>query len=80
MDANVSIESSDIHMFMTSTHNIWKIPEPSHRERQRAKNIGCYVMIKVNEAIGDKDSFAIVPNSSFMTNSTTMSSANYVDS
>ena len=37
-------------------------------------------MIKVNEAIGDKDSFAIVPNSSLMTNSTTITSANYVDS
>jgi len=37
-------------------------------------------MIKVIAALGDKDSFAIVPNSSFMTNSTIVSSANYIDS
>ena len=80
IEANASIASSDIHMFMEATHHIWKWPVPSHRERQKTSNSGCCVMVKVNAAIGDKDSFAIVPNSSFMTNSTTVSSANYVDS
>jgi hypothetical protein len=37
-------------------------------------------MVKVVEALGDRDSFARLPNTSFMTNSTNLSSANYVDS
>jgi len=81
IDANASIASSDLHMFIDFTHNIWKQPVPSHREKQKSANAaGCCVMIKVSAALGDKDSFAIVPNSSFMTNSTILSSANYVDS
>lgn len=77
IDANASIASSDLHMFMDFTHNIWKQPIPSHRKKQKATNVA---MIKVIAALGDKDSFAIVPNSSFMTNSTIVSSANYIDS
>ncbi len=77
IDANASIASSDLHMFIDFAHNIWKQPIPSHREKKKATNVA---MIKVIAALGDKDSFAIVPNSSFMTNSTVVSSANYIDS